>query len=450
MSTRHTVPRSHVNTLLDTLAGLDGFVCLDTERGDTRRVSALPEREWTFPDHPGAFSGAVSEILQAHRRLAASGTGGAIAGSLFYEAGRQTVPGFRSRRRSMPGLGWAGLYLWDLTIPASGDAWLEFNDHCPARLKARVLACFGEQMPPATGAGFRITAPFQALGSAADYRAGVTRILAWIKAGDCYQANLSQAFQGQFEGSPWRAWQALTEAIPVPHGGYLNAGRWQLLSVSPELLLEITDHRVTSKPIKGTRPRDPDPEKDRALADELAANPKDRAENLMIVDLIRNDLSHFCEPFSVRVPQLFGVESFSNVHQLVSTVTGTLKPGITPFEAMLSAFPGGSITGAPKRRAMEIIDELEPHTREPYCGSLFWWGPDNRLQSNIAIRSLQTLEDGRIRAWAGCGIVADSDPEAEYQESLTKIQRLLTTLETLQQDSDSRPGPIPPGVVGTQ
>ncbi|GGY82473.1 anthranilate synthase component I family protein [Marinobacter zhanjiangensis] len=441
MLTRHTVPRSRVETLLDALAGLDGFICLDTERGDTRRVSALPARHWTFPDHPGRFSGTVSDILQTHQSIAASGAGGAIAGSLFYEAGRQTVPGFRSRQPTMDSLGWAGLYLWDLTIPASGDAWLAFHHLCPAPLKARVLACDQGDKPPVAGAGFRITEPFRALGSAADYQAGVARILSYIQSGDCYQANLSQAFEGCFEGSPWRAWQALTKAIPVPHGGYLDTGHWQLLSVSPELLLEITDKRVTSKPIKGTRPRDQDTLRDQELAEELAASPKDRAENLMIVDLIRNDLSHFCEPFSVRVPQLFGVESFRNVHQLVSTVTGALKADVTPFEAMLSAFPGGSITGAPKRRAMEIIDELEAHTREPYCGSLFWWGADNRLQSNIAIRSLQTLNDGRIRAWAGCGIVADSDPEEEYQESLTKIQRLLTTLETLDQDSGSCPGP---------
>jgi para-aminobenzoate synthetase component 1 len=128
---------------------------------------------------------------------------------------------------------------------------------------------------------------------------------------------------------------------------------------------------------------------------------------------------------------LFSVESYRNVHQLVSTVTGTLKPDTTPFEAFLSAFPGGSITGAPKRRAMEIIDELEPHGRGPYCGSLFWWDADNRLESNIAIRSLQTFTDGTIRAWAGCGIVADSDPEDEYQESMSKIQSLLDTLEGL-------------------
>ena len=431
MLTRYTVPRSRLDGIVDALSGLEGFICLDTDRGNGRRVSALPIREWHFPDDPQRFSATVSDILAEHRQLANGDACGGIAGSLFYEAGRQTVPGFRSRGESLGSVGWAGLYPWELVIPASEDARLLFHESCPAELKARILEIATNLPETPARPGFRLTAPFRPLSSVEDYLAGVRRILDYIQAGDCYQANLSQMFEGRFEGDPWLAWKALTEAIPVPHGGYLNAGEWQLLSVSPELFLEIHGDHVTSKPIKGTRPRGGHPEQDRALARELATNPKDRAENLMIVDLIRNDLSHFCEPFSIKVPQLFEVESFRNVHQLVSTVTGTLQANITPFEALLSAFPGGSITGAPKRRAMEIIDELENHPREPYCGSLFWWGADNRLESNIAIRSLQTLADGRIRAWAGCGIVADSDPEDEYQESLTKIQRLLATLEGL-------------------
>ncbi|WP_328189851.1 aminodeoxychorismate synthase component I [Marinobacter sp. OP 3.4] len=434
MLTRYTVPRSRLDGIVDALSGLEGFICLDTDRGAGRRISALPVREWRFPDDPQRFADTVADILAEHRLLASGDTCGGIAGSLFYEAGRQTVPGFRSRGDALDSAGWAGLYRWELAIPASGDAQLLFHETCPGALADRILAATTASPETIPRTDFRLTAPFRPLSSAEDYQAGVRRILDYIHAGDCYQANLSQMFEGRFDGDPWLAWNALTGAIPVPHSGYLNAGDWQLLSVSPELFLEIHGDRVTSKPIKGTRPRGQDPEQDRALARELATNPKDRAENLMIVDLIRNDLSHFCAPFSVRVPQLFEVESYRNVHQLVSTVTGTLEADTTPFEAMLGAFPGGSITGAPKRRAMEIIDELESHPREPYCGSLFWWGADNRLESNIAIRSLQTLADGRIRGWAGCGIVADSDPQDEYQESLTKIQRLLSTLEALGQD----------------
>lgn len=433
MLTRFTVPTYRIAGFVNALSGLAGFICLTTGRGRSRRLSALPLRVWRFGQRPPDFGDTVADILASHDDIAGDDRCGFIAGCLFYEAGRHTVPGFRSQRPAPEDTGWAGLYLWQLDLPPDDEpqapAELTFDPACPAPLRQRILALLGQAPERAPATGFRLTRSFRACGTANDYREGVKRILEYIRAGDCYQTNLSQHFEGSYQGSPWQAWQALVRAIPVPHGGFLDAGSWQLLSVSPELFLEIDHNRVTSKPIKGTRPRSDDPVRDRMLSEALTANTKDRAENLMIVDLIRNDLSHFCEPFSVRVPQLFAVESYRNVHQLVSTVTGTLRPGITPFEAMLSAFPGGSITGAPKRRAMEIIDELEPHTRGPYCGSLFWWQADNRLESNIAIRSLQTTADGNIRAWAGCGIVADSDPDDEYQESLSKIQRLLTTLE---------------------
>ncbi len=433
MSTRYSVPAGHIAGFVNALSVLAGFLCLGTDQGRSRLISALPHRQWQFGDQAGAFAATVGQVVDAHGAIAGADHCGFIAGCLFYEAGRHTVPGFRSRRPPMDSLGWAGLYLWHLKLDdnsgAGTPALLSFDDACPAALKTRVLALLeqSEQAPPLPP--FRITTPFRARGTEEDYRRGVARILDYIHAGDCYQANLSQQFEGRFHGSPWLAWQALVQAIPVPHGGFLDAGPWQLLSVSPELFLDIADGQVISKPIKGTRPRSEDPAQDRALARELAENSKDRAENLMIVDLIRNDLSHFCEPFSVQVPALFAVESYRNVHQLVSTVTGRLSAGTSPFEAMVSAFPGGSITGAPKRRAMEIIDELESHGRGPYCGSLFRWQADNRLESNIAIRSLQARTDGVIRAWAGCGLVADSDPGDEYRESPSKIQRLLTTLE---------------------
>ncbi|WP_227662944.1 anthranilate synthase component I family protein [Marinobacter daqiaonensis] len=431
------MPRSQIDSLLDSLSTEPGFACLDTHRGGYRTVSALPVRQWWLPNQAERFRDTVADILEAHGNLGPETRGAGIGGSILYEAGQQTVPGFRSRHHPTEHLGWAGLYLWTLTIPATGnghdDASLDFHQDCPRSLRDRILAKLTDSARVSREApeSFRITGRFQPTQAPRAYREGVARILDYIQAGDCYQANLSQQFTARFQGSPWLAWRSLMAAVPVPHGGYLDTGDWQLLSISPEMFLEIEQGQVTSKPIKGTRPRSLDSDSDRALALELQSDPKDRAENLMIVDLIRNDLSRFCTPFSVRVPQLFELESFRNVHQLVSTVTGQLRPGLTPFEALISAFPGGSITGAPKRRAMEIIDELEPHGRGPYCGSLFWWSADDRLDSNIAIRSLQAGPGGEIRAWAGCGIVADSDPESEYQESITKIQRLLATLENL-------------------
>lgn len=442
MTSRQSVPLFRLPQLLGHLSEQPGFVCLASERIGETRYSAWPVRSWSLPADHDEFEGTVRSILASHKGLArdklSTGCGG-IAGVLFYEAGRYTVPGFHSVEPKPHSSGWVGQYLWQLTVrqatganPQTAD--LEFHPTCPAPLKLLVQQAL-EDCQGFAGGGFSLTEPFIPQQSETEYQDGVRRILAYIEAGDCYQANLSQTFRAWYTGRPFAAWQALSEAIPVPHGGYLDAGDWQMLSVSPELFLEIRNGEVTSKPIKGTRPRSDDPDQDRAYAQSLVSSHKDGAENLMIVDLIRNDLSHFCQPHTVKVPDLFEVESYRNVHQLVSTVTGTLQHSVTPFEALLSAFPGGSITGAPKRRAMEIIDAMEPHRRGPYCGSLFWWGFDNNLDSNIGIRTLQTRVDGSIQAWAGCGIVADSDPAEEYQESLIKIGRLLETLEQSLQPS---------------
>lgn len=435
MTCRQTVPLFRLPSLLLSLSRQPGFMALGSDRLGATRYTAWPAQSWALPAAPEAFADCVNRMERTHQAAMAAATGAsgaALAGVLFYEAGRATVPGFRSRSPEPAVSGQAGHYLWHLTVPraeSGGDAELVFHPTCPGTLRQRVLdwLTLSETSEPAT---FRLTETFAPTRDASAYREGVTQILALIHAGDCYQANLSQEFRGRYQGHPFLAWQALCEAIPVPHAGYLDAGPWQVLSVSPELLLEIRQRQVVSKPIKGTRPRGATPDADRALADNLRSSSKDRAENLMIVDLIRNDLSRFCEPFSVDARNLFDIESYRNVHQMVSTVTGTLRTDVSPLRALISAFPGGSITGAPKRRAMEIIDQLEIHRRGPYCGSLFWWGSDDGLDSNIAIRTLQTHSDGTIQAWAGCGIVADSDPEEEYQESLTKVQRLMSVLET--------------------
>lgn len=438
MSNHYSVPTSKIDDLVTALSELDGFLCLVDAEHDLRRYSALPDHHWHLPADGSGFTKAMDSIRSGHAGIAGPDRAGFVAGSLFYEAGCHTVPGFHGTGPMPATVGWAGLYLWRLDVrggqtvdlPRSPAAALTFDPACPDSVRNRILSLLDNHQPEPRES-FHITEDFQPTVTPAEYQNGVARVLEYIRAGDCYQVNLSQQFTGGYSGAPWSAWQALMKAIPVPYGGYLDTGSWQLLSVSPELFFEIRNGHIISKPIKGTRPRSEDPRADQALAQDLMTHPKDRAENLMIVDLIRNDLSCFCEPFSVKVPGLFQVESYRNVHQLVSTVTGTLKAGISPLDALLSAFPGGSITGAPKRRAMEIIDELEPHQRGPYCGSLFWWDADNHLTSNIAIRSLQTFSDGTIRAWAGCGIVADSDPDDEYQESISKIQRLLDTLEHL-------------------
>ena len=284
---------------------------------------------------------------------------------------------------------------------------------------------------PEQRAPFQLRREFEAQQSAADYLQALARIQHYLRAGDCYQVNYAQRFEARWDGDALGGFQRLVAAHPAPHACFFRDGEDAVFGVSPERFLSIQGRDVVTEPIKGSRPRGATAVEDQALGRALLRHPKDRAENLMIVDLIRNDLSRFCEPFSVTVPQLFSIESYENVHQLVSTVEGRLQPENTPLKALLSAFPGGSITGAPKRRAMEIIDDLEPHRRGPYCGSVFRWDFSNNLESNIAIRTLMTDSEGKIHCWAGCGIVADSDPDDEYRESVDKVQKLMSVLEAL-------------------
>jgi para-aminobenzoate synthetase component 1 len=202
------------------------------------------------------------------------------------------------------------------------------------------------------------------------------------------------------------------------------------MCLSPERFLSLHGHRVETSPIKGTRPRYSDPQSDDQARRELRSSPKDRAENLMIVDLLRNDLGRSCVPGSIHVDRLFEVQSFPTVHHLVSTISGELRSGRNAWDLLRDSFPGGSITGAPKRRAMEIIAELETHERQVYCGSVLYISADGRMDSNIAIRSL-LCEQGQVRCWGGGGIVADSDWQQEYQESYDKVGKFLNALENL-------------------
>lgn len=264
----------------------------------------------------------------------------------------------------------------------------------------------------------------------ASYTRAFGRIKHYLKEGDCYQVNLSQRFVAECEGDPWVAYQLLREMNAAPFSAYLNFPGVQVLSSSPERFLKLVDGQVETKPIKGTRPRKAYPASDWHQIDQLRYSPKDRAENLMIVDLLRNDLSKTCNLGSVKVPSLFAIESYATVHHLVSTVTGVLADGQHALDLLLSCFPGGSITGAPKIRAMEVIEELELNRRGVYCGAIGYMGFDGNMDSNIAIRTL-VHSNGTIRFWAGGGIVNDSDLEEEYQESFDKAEALLRLLKKL-------------------
>lgn len=272
---------------------------------------------------------------------------------------------------------------------------------------------------------------------AAGYRAAFERAHAYLRAGDCYQVNLAQRFEVAASGDPWVAFRRLRAINPAPFAAYLHVPGVQVLSVSPERFLRAqADGHVETRPIKGTRPRNSDATADTALADALATSPKDRAENVMIVDLLRNDLGRVCASGSVRVPKLCEIESFPTVHHLVSTVTGELASENDALDLLRACFPGGSITGAPKIRAMEIIEELEPHRRGIYCGAIGYVGFDGAMDTNIAIRTLVHSNE-RARFWAGGGIVIDSEAEAEYQETFDKAAAMLALLREVADDPSS-------------
>lgn len=266
-----------------------------------------------------------------------------------------------------------------------------------------------------------------------DYAWAFQRIKHYIREGDCYQVNLAQRFHARVRGSLWRAYRSLRKLNPAPFSAFMNTPHCQVLSSSPERFLRVADGAVETRPIKGTRPRSAERKHDRHLAEELGRSEKDRAENVMIVDLLRNDLGKVCALGSVRVPELCRIESFATVHHLVSTVTGRLAEDRDSVDLLRACFPGGSITGAPKLRAMEIIEELEPHRRGVYCGSLGYIGFDGAMDTNIAIRTL-VHSRGVLRFWAGGGIIADSDLRAEYQETFDKAAAMLKLLDQLGMD----------------
>lgn len=262
----------------------------------------------------------------------------------------------------------------------------------------------------------------------AQYQLAFAKVRQYTKNGDCYQVNLTKRFSAETKTDAWESYKTLRSSSPAPYGCFMNLPFAQVLSNSPERFVQCRDRKVKTSPIKGTSPRNhDDPIVDEEIAQRLKLSEKDRAENLMIVDLMRNDLSRACELGSVKVPELFALHSFANVHHLISTVTGVLREGLHALDLLRCCFPGGSITGAPKIRAMEIIEELEPNRRGLYCGAVGYVGVDGNMETNIAIRTI-VIKDGVARFSAGGGLVIDSDVEDEYQELIDKASMMTATV----------------------
>lgn len=347
----------------------------------------------------------VAQVL-AEAQAAQADKGGHLAGYLAYEAGlafEHRLAGIAQKRSGAAGpLVWLGLFDAPQIIPAADiPGWLESH--------AQGNASIGPLDPQIS------------LGA---YHAAFEQLQEAIRAGDIYQANLTFPLAGPANGDPVALYAAIRPEAAAGYGGLIFDGAHWLLSFSPELFVSLKGGMARVKPMKGTRPRDADPSADRALAHELAGSVKDKAENLMIVDLMRNDLSRVAEPGSVAVEKPFTVESYPTVHQMVTTVTAKLQTGMGAMDMLRALFPCGSITGAPKIRAMELIDEVERDARGPYCGAIGRIGPDGDTAFNVAIRTIRLTpgENARHKAVLGVGgaIVADSDPMVEWREAIIK------------------------------
>lgn len=464
--------------LIRRMAALPGTFCLDSglgSQGEGRYdiLTALPSRQlrlragtvgsddepmvlehrqhdatvWqTLPAQTCIFNAA--DTLLQHQKPADSTVGelthlpfcGGVIANFGYEstaaAPASETTGALSELLQQTPIAMCGLYQWAVVVDHhSATTSLFVLPECPQEIRHQVRQalldpCLDQWQQndskerPTVVEDFILNTAFQAQLSPAQYEAAFNRLKAWIVAGDCYQANLAIPFVARCSGHPLQAYLRLRQGSRSPFSAFIDTGDTQILSLSPERFVSVRDRCVVTQPIKGTRKRSSDPLIDRQLGDELQNSEKDRAENLMIVDLLRNDLGSVCETGSVKTPELFKLHSFTHVHHLISTVTGLLPAHVTPFTLLKRCFPGGSITGAPKIRAMQIIAELEPLPRSVYCGSIAYCDYRGRMDSNISIRTLLCRE-GHIFCWGGGGIVADSDMMREYQEAHDKISALL-------------------------
>jgi para-aminobenzoate synthetase component 1 len=358
--------------------------------------------------------------------------GGAI-GYFAYDLGRriERLPAQAMADEPMPELA-MGLYDWALVIDHSeASCWLVSLGRDPATTShwQHLIDRF-KHLPEPQEAPFRVVSAIRSNLTRDDYQRRFEEIQAYILEGDCYQVNFAQRFAASVEGDTWTAYQHLRKINPAPFSAFLETPFGSILCTSPERFLRLQERQVQTCPIKGTARRQTEPEADRHMAEWLSMSEKDRAENLMIVDLLRNDLGKVCLPGSITVTGLFEVQSFAKVHHLVSTIEGRLAAGEDALSLLRACFPGGSITGAPKLRAMQIIEELEGYRRGVYCGAIGYLGFDGRMDTNIAIRTL-VVHEHTLRFWAGGGIVFDSDSNAEYQETFDKAAGIFDLLNSV-------------------
>lgn len=402
---------------------------IETEAGTYTEIVQNGQRTISHDDPFAILDSALKPYQPTQHTLPFSG--GAV-GYFGYDLARQVehLPSLAKKNAAIPHMK-VGIYDWAVVVDhREKTACLISNGFQQTTHDnwASLCALFEAPAEEVGVTTFELTTPITSNMDFNYYAQSFNAIKQYITEGDCYQVNLAQRFSAKAHGNSWIAYNKLREISPAPFMSYMNFGHLQVLSGSPERFLQVTGNHVETRPIKGTRPRADDAVQDQQYAKELQNSIKDKAENLMIVDLLRNDISKNCEIGSVRADKLFQLQSFANVHHLVSFVTGKLKQGRTAINLLRGCFPGGSITGAPKLRAMQIIEELEPHRRGVYCGAIGYIGFDGNMDTNIAIRTA-VYSEGEVSFYAGGGIVADSELEKEYAETLDKASSMLKTMQ---------------------
>ncbi|KIP67569.1 aminodeoxychorismate synthase [Vibrio harveyi] len=414
---------THIDSRFDVLVA-NPIATLETVASDTQIKTDT--QEYVSQDDPFSLLDELQQQLLPNLELGAEWdlpfVGGAL-GYFSYDLGRrvESMPELAAKDLQTPDMA-IGLYEWALVV----DHKLE--KACVVGQNIEQAWQWLNSQSPVDVEDFKLIGDWQSNMTQASYASRFDRVQEYLLSGDCYQINLAQRFNASYQGSEWQAYTKLEAANQAPFSAFIRIPHSAIVSVSPERFLELKDNVIETKPIKGTRPRSQNAELDQANAHDLQTAEKDQAENLMIVDLLRNDIGRVASPGSVHVPKLFDIESFPAVHHLVSTIRANLDPQYSAANLLRACFPGGSITGAPKVRAMQIIEELEPHRRSAYCGSIGYISRHGRMDTSITIRTL-VAENNKLYAWAGGGVVADSDCASEYQETLDKLSKILPALK---------------------
>ncbi|MDP1574072.1 MAG: aminodeoxychorismate synthase component I [Coxiellaceae bacterium] len=427
MQTIHLPYQKNTADLFDHFVHLPHAIFLDSAGCDRFDIIAADPIKII---HNDVFESIKSELsnLAAENPYQLPFTIGAI-GYLSYDIGRtcETIPTIAKHDISLPEA-MIGIYDWSIVVDHLHQKTYFTSARTPKKTNVLLSLIKKKKHKQAI---FKIRKTFKSNMTPAAYRSAFETIKKNILDGNCYQVNLAQRFSSVYEGNPWTAYKILRKKNKAPFSAFIKVNNNDaILSASPERFIKVDNHCVETKPIKGTAKRFEDPVLDKASANELLNSEKNNAENVMIVDLLRNDLSKSCIAGSVIVSKLCALESFTNVHHLVSTIHGKLSENNTTIDVLKNCFPGGSITGAPKIAAMKIIEALEPHQRSLYCGSIFYIDASHKMDSNIAIRTALCNENN-IHCYAGGGIVYDSVCEAEYEECLAKVGNILQILSDI-------------------